>query len=109
MFPRTKTEKPKASGDELPLIAFVKTSEQAKRQTCRLLAAIAANVRDAATVLHALEVATLLEGAGAGCVGEVVAATPRQVEGLAVLETAYDLCQSRHEPGCEQLRNEQAK
>ena len=105
----TEAQKPEAGGGELPLAAFVKTSEQAKRETCRLLAAIAATVGDAATVLHALEVATLLEATGAGCLSEVVAATPPEVEGIAVLETAYDLCQSRREPGCEQLRGGAAK
>lgn len=103
-----EAQKPEAGGGETPLAALVKTLESAKGQSCRLLAAVAANVRDAATVLHALEVATLLEATGAGCVGEVVAVTPRAVDGIAVLETAYDLCQSRHEPGCEQLRGEPA-
>lgn len=105
----TDAQKPEAGDGELPLAAFVKTSEQAKRETCRLLAAIAAHVGDAATVLHALEVATLLEATGAGCLSEVVAATPPDVEDLAILETAYDLCRSRHEPGCEQLRDKQVK
>jgi hypothetical protein len=98
-------EKPEASGAELSVVAFVKTSAQVQRETCQLLAAIVRNIHDSATVLHALEVATLLEPSGSGCVGEVVAATPREVEGIAIVETAYDLCRSRNGVHCELLRN----
>lgn len=100
-----KNEKPSA---ELPLVAFVKTSGEAGQEACRLLISLVGHMDDLTVLYHALELATLIEKDVPGCLGQVVAATPTDVDGMDVLEQALSLCEARGQPYCDRLRRSDA-
>lgn len=88
----------------VPIVDFVDTSIIAKQETCRLLVSLVGNVKDLSVTLHALEIATLIEERNSGCLQQVVAATPKEIDGTEVLPDALSLCEARHEPYCKKLR-----
>jgi hypothetical protein len=87
----------------VPIVVRSHGSEETARDACQFLATIVRGVADLSVVLHSVEIATLLVPVHAECARLVAEAAPRILEGKQVIREARVLCETRHEPACEQL------